>query len=157
MCPSGEPQKVWENKEMRNHFGTCVLINGYLYGIDGQTSTRALLKCVEFQTGALQWKKYLRFATLTAADDKLIILNDRGVLYIVTATPSGYRQIAQSLVLPSRRGVNCWTVPVLCRGMLYCRNSGRKFDLYRFKPQVKTIKGIKCRRLRSNRKKRISY
>jgi len=44
------PEKVWENKNLRNHFNSCVLWQGYLYGPDDSG-----LRCVAFETGALKW------------------------------------------------------------------------------------------------------
>jgi outer membrane protein assembly factor BamB len=44
------PEKVWENKNMRNHFNTCVLWQGYLYGPDDSG-----LRCLAFDTGDLKW------------------------------------------------------------------------------------------------------
>ena len=43
-------EKVWENKNMRNHFNTCVLWQGYLYGPDDNG-----LRCLAFDTGDLKW------------------------------------------------------------------------------------------------------
>ena len=38
--------QLWKNKNMRNHFNSCVLWDGYLYGIDENQ-----LRCLDFQTG----------------------------------------------------------------------------------------------------------
>src|SRR5205085_9739669 len=43
--------KVWENRNMRNHFNSCVLLNGELYGNDENT-----LKCIDFDSGNESWK-----------------------------------------------------------------------------------------------------
>ncbi|MCH8192740.1 MAG: hypothetical protein IIA65_01835 [Planctomycetes bacterium] len=55
------------------------------------------------------------------------MLNERGMLFIAKATPFGYQEIARARVLSrgddSREAKGkCWTAPVLCRGMMYCRN-----------------------------------
>src|SRR5262249_19606758 len=53
----GEPALVWENKEMINHFNTCVLINGHLYGIncDTKRESEGNLRCIEWKTGEVKW------------------------------------------------------------------------------------------------------
>jgi hypothetical protein len=54
-----------------------------------------------------------------AADEKLIVLSERGELIIAEATPERFKPIARTQVL----GGTCWTVPVLANGRIYCRNS----------------------------------
>ena len=58
-------------------------------------------------------------SSITAADDKLILLTRDGTLYIAEASPSRFRQLAKSRVITG----TCWTAPVLANGLLYCRNS----------------------------------
>jgi outer membrane protein assembly factor BamB len=120
MGPAGA-KKLWENKNMRCHFGTCVLLEGYLYGIDGNTG-KGSLKCVEFSTGKVVWEQKLGFGALMLAGRRLIVLNERGQLFIADAVPTGYKELSQCLALPSK-GAKCWTAPVLCNGYIYCRNS----------------------------------
>ena len=106
---------VWENKNMRNHFNSCVFWKGYLYGFDEQD-----LKCIEKETGRVMWsKRGLGKGSLMIADDKLIIQSERGVLAIAEATPNAYQEISSAQVLDGR----CWIVPVLSNKRLYCRNN----------------------------------
>ena len=35
---SSKPAALWENTSMRNHFNSCVSLNGFVYGIDGNAS-----------------------------------------------------------------------------------------------------------------------
>ena len=60
---SGKPVKVWENRTLKNHFSSSVLIDGFLYGIDGNTG-KGDLRCIEFNTGDEKWSKSLGFASL---------------------------------------------------------------------------------------------
>ncbi len=50
-----EPAVVWANKDMQNQFSSCVLIDGHLYGIDGNTHSATSLKCMEFASGKVKW------------------------------------------------------------------------------------------------------
>ncbi|MCS6861462.1 MAG: PQQ-like beta-propeller repeat protein [Abditibacteriales bacterium] len=110
----GRPQVVWENRNMRNHFNSCVLVNGYLYGND-----EGRLACVEFRTGAERWRQGgMGKGGLIAADGNLICLTERGMLVIVKATPERYTELASAQVL---RGT-CWTQPVLANGFIFCRS-----------------------------------
>jgi len=102
---------IYENKNMKNHFNSCVLLNGYLYGFD-----ESELKCMDFQTGDVKWsQKGLGKSSLMIADGKLIIMTEKGDLAIAEASPESYKEIARAKVLSGL----CWTVPVLSNGKIY--------------------------------------
>jgi len=108
------PSVVWQNRNMRNHFNSCVLVGGHLYGNDENT-----LKCIDLATGAERWRlRGIGKGGLIAADGKLIVLTERGELLIVAATPDRCTELARAQVM---RGT-CWTHPVLANGLLYCRS-----------------------------------
>jgi outer membrane protein assembly factor BamB len=75
-----EPKEVWENKNMINEFSACVYVDGYLYGSDGNHGTLAPFRCIDAKTGDVLWEKKMKMASLTAADEKLIILEEDGVM-----------------------------------------------------------------------------
>jgi outer membrane protein assembly factor BamB len=107
-------EEVWKNREMKNHFGTSVHLDGYLYGFD-----ESILKCIDVQTGEEKWKTrgYAK-GTLIAADGHLIVLGEQGNLGLVEATPERFDERAGAQVMNAR----CWTVPSLAEGILYLRD-----------------------------------
>jgi outer membrane protein assembly factor BamB len=109
------PVKVWENKNMRNHFNSCVLWKGHLYGPDDSG-----LRCLAFDTGALKWT-YREFGkgSLMIADGKLVALSEKGELIIAEPTPAEFKPISRAKILTGK----CWTTPVLSNGQIYCRNA----------------------------------
>ncbi|MGO8926437.1 MAG: PQQ-binding-like beta-propeller repeat protein [Limisphaerales bacterium] len=109
------PEKVWENKNLRNHFDSCVLWQGHLYGPDDNG-----LRCVAFDTGDLKWT-YSEFGkgSLMVADGKLVALSEKGELIIAEPTPAEFKPIARAQVLKGK----CWTTPLLSNGHIYCRNA----------------------------------
>jgi len=112
---AGRPTVAWENKNMRNHFNSCVLLDGQLYGFD-----ESELKCVEFQTGKAKWtERSLGKGSLMAADGKLIVLGEKGELVVVEATAVSFKPLSRAQVL----GGLCWSPPVLSNGRIYCRNA----------------------------------
>jgi outer membrane protein assembly factor BamB len=117
----GEPKSVWENKNMANHFNSCVYLNGHFYGIDGNTDQPDKdLRCLDGRTGEVKWKhKGFGLGSLLAADGKLIVLGERGELVVAEASPDAFKPLARAQVL----GGKCWTTPVLANGRLYCRNA----------------------------------
>ena len=108
-------EKVWENKNMRNHFDSCVLWEGYLYGPDDNG-----LRCLAFDTGGLKWTDGgFGKGSLMVADGKLVGLSEKGELIIAEPTPAAFKPISRAKVLSGK----CWTTPVLSNGHIYCRNA----------------------------------
>jgi outer membrane protein assembly factor BamB len=117
---NGKTEKLWENKNMRNHMNSSVLLNGALFGIDGNSGPKATLKCIDFETGAIKWNKEgVGSGALMAADNKLIVLSEKGELFIAEANPKEYKELARAQVIGGKN----WTVPVLANGRIYCRNA----------------------------------
>jgi len=107
--------EVWKNKNMRNHFNSCVLWDGYLYGFDEST-----LRCLDFKTGEVKWSQEgLGKGSLMIAGGKLVILSERGKIVIAQASPDGFKELAGAQILTGK----CWTVPVLANGKIYARNN----------------------------------
>jgi outer membrane protein assembly factor BamB len=110
----GRPGVVWENRNMRNHFNSCVLLGGYLYGNDQNT-----LKCLDLRSGAERWQQRgMGKGGLIAVNGHLFVLTERGTLALSRANPRQYTELAHASVL---RGT-CWTAPVLANGLAYCRS-----------------------------------
>ena len=55
-----------------------------------------------------------------AADGKLIVIKNDGDVFVVKANPKAYEEIASAKGLLQKE---CWTAPVLCRGVIYFRNN----------------------------------
>lgn len=116
----GKASAVWENKNMRNHINSCVLIDGFLYGPDGDVDQTSNLRCLDFKTGEVKWTfKEFACSALMAADGKLLVQGNKGELMIAEAKPDACRVLAKAQPLGGR----CWTTPILCQGRIYCRNS----------------------------------
>jgi outer membrane protein assembly factor BamB len=119
-----KPKKVWRNRKMSNHFGSSILIDGYIYGPNGNTGERSSsLNCISLETGELMWSQNLGFNSIIACNGKLISLNEQGELIICLAQKEAYKELARARVLSADRSKVCWTSPVLSNGMIYCRNS----------------------------------
>lgn len=111
----GVAEAVWQNKNMRNHFNSSVLWDGYLYGFDDSN-----LRCISLETGEEKWTQTrLGKGSLMIADGKMIIMGEQGDLVIAEAVPDEFREISRTKVLENR----CWVVPVLSHGRIYCRNN----------------------------------
>jgi outer membrane protein assembly factor BamB len=117
---AGQPKLIWQNKNMRNHINTCVLWQGYLYGVDDVSSTVSALNCIAWDTGELKWSEpKFGKGSLIIADGKIIGLSAKGELIVAEPSPEGFKTISRAQVL----GGKCWTTPVLSNGRIYCRNA----------------------------------
>lgn len=112
------PRTLWKSKSLSNMFSSSVLLDGYIYGIDGNAG-RGTLRCLVFDTGAEKWSKELGFGSLIVVDRKLIVLNEKGTMFIADAVPTGYRQVSEAKILQKKV---CWTAPAFAYGKIYCRN-----------------------------------
>ena len=118
---SAEPKEVWRSRVMRNQFNSCVLIDGHLYGSDGDYDKPNSFKCIDFATGTEKWSDAgVGFCSLMATvDGKLIIVSAKGELIIAKANPAKFEPLSRTPVLKGR----CWSAPVLANGRIYVRNA----------------------------------
>jgi outer membrane protein assembly factor BamB len=110
--------EVYFSKEMQNHHGGVVLVNGHLYGF-----SNAILTCMEFATGKVAWKdRSVGKGAVTYADGNLYLLSENNVAGLAEATPSGYKEKGR-FTIPDQ-GWPSWAHPVVSDGRLYLRNQG---------------------------------
>jgi outer membrane protein assembly factor BamB len=109
-----EAQTVWQNKRMKNKFGSSVLFEGCLYGFD-----EAILACLDAATGELKWKggRY-GYGQLLLASGHLIISSESGEVALVKASPEKFEEICR---FPAIEG-KTWNVPTIVGGRLLVRN-----------------------------------
>jgi len=117
---AAEPQPVWKTKALRTQLNAAVLHEGHLYGVDGDTTAKATLKCLEWKTGKEKWAEPgFGSGGVIVADGKLIALSAMGELMIAPASPAGFKPTTRAQVIAPK----CWTAPVLANGVVFCRNS----------------------------------
>jgi outer membrane protein assembly factor BamB len=111
-------QEIYFTREMENHHGGVVLVNGYLYGYNN-----SILTCLEFATGKRMWRdRGVGKGSVTYADGHLYILSEDNVVGLVEATPAGYREKGRFQIRD--QGWPSYPHPVVSGGRLYIRNQG---------------------------------
>lgn len=116
----GEPETLWKSKALRTQMNPAVLHGGFLYGVDGDTTEKASLKCIEFATGTEKWSQAgFGSGGVIVVDGKLVGVNGTGELVVAPAVPDGFKPVARAQVV----GGKTWTAPVLANGRVYVRNS----------------------------------
>ncbi|MFN0085702.1 MAG: PQQ-binding-like beta-propeller repeat protein [Blastocatellia bacterium] len=109
-------QEAYFTKEMQNHHGGMVLVNGYLYGFSNQ-----ILTCLEFATGKLMWKdRSVGKGSLTYADGMLFLFSENNVVGLANASHEGYVERGRFQI--ADQGWPSWAYPVVIGGKLYIRN-----------------------------------
>ncbi len=107
---------IYTTREMQNHHGGVVLVNGYVYGFNN-----SILTCLEFATGKMMWRdRSVGKGSLISADGHLYLLSENGIVGLAEATPTGYREKGRFQI--SDQGWPAWSHPVVSGGRLYLRN-----------------------------------
>jgi hypothetical protein len=111
-------QEIYFTRDMKNHHGGVVLVNGHIYGYND-----SILTCLEFASGKMIWRdRSVGKGAVTYADGHLYILSENNTVGLVEATPAGYREKGRFSV--ADQGWPSWAHPVVSGGRLYIRNQG---------------------------------
>jgi outer membrane protein assembly factor BamB len=112
--------RVYGNEHMRNFMNNAVLLDGYLYGIDGKHKNRnTRLVCMRYRDGQLMWSQGgVGCGSVLAADGRLLVLTEDGRLLIAPVSPEAFKPTVEAAVLTG----TCWTPLSLANGLLYARN-----------------------------------
>jgi len=111
-------QEVYFTRDMQNHHGGLVVVNGYLYGFHN-----AILTCIEFATGKVMWRnRSIGKGSLAYADGSLYLLSENNVVGLADASPAGYRETGRFRI--PEQGWPAWAHPVVSGGRLYIRDQG---------------------------------
>ncbi len=109
-------QEIYFTKDLQNHHGGVVLVNGYIYGF-----SNSILTCLEFATGKKAWAdRSVGKGAVTFADGNLYLLSENNVVGLAEATPTGYSEKGR-FTIPDQ-GWPSWAHPVVSDGRLYLRN-----------------------------------
>jgi len=112
----GTAQEVYFTKEMRNHHSSSILIGEYLYGFSA-----GILTAMKFDTGDVAWKdRSVGKGSLVYADGNLYAFSENGVVGLIEATPTGYREKGRFRI--QQDSLPTWTHPVVAGGRLYLRD-----------------------------------
>ena len=109
-------KQVYFTREMKNHHGGVVLVDGYLYGFND-----SILTCLDFATGKRMWRdRSVGKGSVTYADGHLYIQSENNKVALAEATPAAYREKGR-FDIPDK-GHMSWAHPVISDGRLYVRN-----------------------------------
>ena len=108
--------EIYFTRNMKNHHGGVVLVDGYVYGFND-----SILTCIEFATGKQMWRdRSVGKGAVMYADGHLYLQSENNVVGLAEASPSGYREKGRFQI--ADKGLPSWAHPVVSDGRLYVRN-----------------------------------
>jgi outer membrane protein assembly factor BamB len=117
ISPKSQAEVVYATKNMQNHHGGMVLVNGYLYGANSNN-----LACIEFETGKLMWAAdKAGKGSIAYADNRLYYREEGDTVILVEANPKEC-VVHGRFNQPDRQGAPAWQHPVIANSKLYLRD-----------------------------------
>ncbi|HEX4131579.1 MAG TPA: PQQ-binding-like beta-propeller repeat protein [Pirellulales bacterium] len=115
---------AWENFDLTSYLSSMVVRDRLVYGM----SDGGEFCCVDLRDGSTVWSggSHGYYSTPVLAGERILALNERGWLLVLTAQRSGYRELGRSRLAE----VATWTSPAVVGSRLYLRGDGlvRCFD-----------------------------
>ncbi len=115
--------EVYANKNMINHHGGVILLDGHLYGFcDGNRKWI----CQDFKTGEVVWSNNgVGKGSITYADGHFYLRSEsgKGTVALIEASSKDYVEKGR-FTQPDRSEKNSWPHPVIANGRLYLRDQG---------------------------------
>jgi outer membrane protein assembly factor BamB len=116
---------AWKNEDLTGYFATPVAVDkehAYMLTTTLLPQPTSTLRCLEVKTGKILWSQEkvgtFQAGLIRTANNKLLVLDDAGLLRLVEHDPKGYRELARFQACAGTM-VN----PALANGMLYVRDA----------------------------------
>ena len=110
--------ELWASNRLRVHFGSIVRLGDRVYASSGDFGP-AFLTATDVRTGARAWEERgFSRANVVAIGEKLLLLDEDGVLALATPGPAGLTVHARADVLATK----AWTVPTVVGTRIYLRD-----------------------------------
>ena len=119
--PDGTLTKTWEDTNLLNcHYATPVHYQGHIYGFDGRQERGMTLRCLSLKDKRITWESpRVKGGTLIRVQDKLLVLNEEGELWIVRASPDRFSLLLTTQMLRSGHRSHA----AYANGILYARDA----------------------------------
>jgi len=120
----GGGEAIWDNREVKNHHGGIILVDGYLYG----HADRAGFFCQDTGDGSLKWKSGdIGKGCVTWADGRFYYVEEKtGDILLIEANPEKVTLRGKFTMEPQtqqRRAQGAvWVHPVVSGGKLFVRD-----------------------------------
>jgi outer membrane protein assembly factor BamB len=118
--------QIWSSRDLDDHFGGVVLVNGVVYG----TASRGSLLALGLGSGGVKYRnRDVGKSSNICADGRLYCQGQDGRIHLVSA--SNGKVVSSFTEAPARRN-QLWAHPAIANGVLYIRN-GTVLKAFRIK------------------------
>jgi len=113
-------ERIWENPRMKVVISSPVQVGESLYSPG--PGSRCELVCVDAATGTERWQEagLGDYASITAVNDSLLVLDSTGELRLVAAAPDAYKELGRTQFLGKT-----WASPAFSNGVLYAKDANK--------------------------------
>jgi len=114
------PEKIYSNKDMQNHHGGVIGLDGNIYG---HSDSKGWV-CMDMLTGKVKWSdKGIGKGSIAYADGHFYLRSEgkAGTIALIDASPAGYKEHGK-FDQPDRSDKQAWPHPVIANGKLYIRD-----------------------------------
>jgi outer membrane protein assembly factor BamB len=109
-------EEVYFTRDMRNHHASSVLVGDHLYGFSG-----SILTAMRFASGEVAWRdRSVGKGSIIAADNRLYLYSEGGVVGLAGITPEGYREHGRFRI--PQGNLPTWSHPIISGGRLILRD-----------------------------------
>lgn len=113
-----DAKELWYNRKMKIHHGNAVRVGNFVYGSSGDFGA-VFYGAVDVKSGEFAWKnRDVGKASSIYADGKMIILNEKGTLFLAKASPAKLEILSEMQLCDGR----AWTAPTLVGKWLFVRD-----------------------------------
>jgi outer membrane protein assembly factor BamB len=112
-------REAYFQRGLKNHHGGVIVLDGHVYGCDNSTWT-----CLDVRTGESKWKnRGVGKGSLVYADGCFYAVSEDGVVGLIEASPSGYKEISRFKI--EHGSQKAWAHPVVSGGKLFVRTEDK--------------------------------
>jgi outer membrane protein assembly factor BamB len=119
-------EELWFSRNMENHHGGVLVIDGALYGANGGNGG-GYIACLDFKTGDVLWnerdagKRRLTKGSMMQADGQIYYRTEEGPIVLIEPSRKEYLERGR-FEQPERTSKPAWAHPVVANGKLYIRD-----------------------------------
>jgi outer membrane protein assembly factor BamB len=116
-------EPIWTAQPVKTVVGTPTLVGKYLYTLGEGNRTRVV--CLDFEKGTQLWASEPEFgdySSITAVNDKLLVLSSAGELRLLKANPAKYDEIGRAQLC-----AKTWASPAYADGKIYVKDEKNLF------------------------------
>lgn len=113
-------KKMWENAQMKVVIGSPIQVGENLFSPG--PGAKCDLVCLDAKSGEEKWKEggLGDYASITAVNDSLLVLDSTGELRLVSATNAGYKELGRCHFVGKT-----WASPAYANGQLFVKDGSK--------------------------------